>query len=371
MSLDPRDCLQKFVTTGTNRGSRLPTFRVRDLQRTVNNVVQVGENIGDRIEGGINALGRGDILSGQFLSAFDELRCPPTPYADYFGQFMPPKYPFLFFVSVKVRPDFKDVFNPHTNGEMHWFVKQIDRPNVKYEYEDINMYNFRTKALKNIMYEPITMTLYDDMKDAGHTFWNTYLRLTSPIAVGDRFKNLDLLREQGMDWDVTKLQNNQVEKPPGGYAVRLSSDRGSGSSGVLPGTGEFNSYTDHPIVQITAHHILDWGRKYIAYNYYHPKISDIKMDELDFDKSGPQQITITFSYDQLDMSYPQKLSEDFISANLPPMYPINNEDITDGVSSIIGKLPSVDSLLSDGINSVFGGSGDTSEPQNVFTPPGR
>lgn len=371
MSLDPRDCLSKFVTTGTNRGSRLPSFRVQDLTRTVNNVVQVGENIGDRIEGGINALGRGDILSGQFLSVFDELRCPPTPYADYFAHYMPPKYPFLFFVTVKVRPDFAGVFNPHTNGEMHWFIKQIDRPNIRYEYEDLNMYNFRTKTLKHIMYEPITMTLYDDMKDAGHTFWNTYLRLTSPISAND-FKILEAAKEQGMHWDITNRGQPKlgVENGSGGYEVNVNSI-GSASSGVLPTDNFFNTLTDHPIVQITAHHILDWGRKYVAYNYYHPKITDIKMDDLDFDKSGPQQITITFSYDQLDMTYPQKLSEDFIASNLPPIYPIKNEDIEDGISNVIGKLPSVDSLISDGLSAIGLGGGGADGPQNVFTPPGR
>ena len=142
---DPRSCIKNFTTTGTNLGGRTPSFRTRDVRRDVNNAQIRLENIKDRVEGGIDAFKRGDILTGQFTSGLNELRCPPTPYASFFAQYQPPKFPFMFATRFFLHPDFDTLFGgdqSFPDGHPQWFVKQATRPNINYEYEEVNMYNF-------------------------------------------------------------------------------------------------------------------------------------------------------------------------------------------------------------------------------------
>lgn len=324
---DPRKCLKDFTTTGTNLGGRTPSFRLRDVRRDFENIKTTVENIGDRIEGGVAAAKRGDFLAGQFTSGLNELRCPPTPYASFFSQFQPPKFPFMFATKFYLYPDFENMFGgtAFPDGQPHWFVKQSTRPNINYEYEEVNMYNYRTRVLKRSEFQPASMTMYDDLKDATGSWWNTYIRLMSPITniVERRFASN--YEESGMDWDLD--QYNDLLKTD----LRASNIEGIGVSppalDYAAGTGVLPSSLDSGNVQILRAvqimHILEFGKKAVIYTYRNPRFTEIRFNDLDWEQSGPSTVEASFNYDSFEISYKGNFTEESVnSLNMPPAYPI-------------------------------------------------
>jgi len=330
---DPRSCLKSFTTTGTNIGGRSPSFRTRDVRRDYENFQTTLENIGDRIEGGVNAAKRGDFLAGQFSSGLNELRCPPTPYASYFAQLQPPKFPFMFATKFTLYPDFTDLFGGthFVDGNPHWFVKQSTRPNMTYEYEEVNMYNYRTRVLRRSEFQPVTMTMYDDLKDATGSWWNTYIRLMSPIT-NIAEQPIQFTEEAGMNWntqniDALTLDNLRVGSgsvstadPTNAGINPLGLDYSAGT-GVLPSDSDLGNVTILKSIQMM--HILEFGKKMVVYTYRNPKITEIRFNELDWEQSGPSTVEATFQYDSFEISYKGDFSDESVaSLDLPATYPI-------------------------------------------------
>jgi hypothetical protein len=332
---DPRSCWKSFTTTGTNIGGRSPSFRTRDVRRDYNNVKQTLGNIGDRIEGGVNAAKRGDFLAGQFTSGLNELRCPPTPYASFFAEFQPPKFPFMFATKFNLNPDFAELFGgaQFPDGNPHWFVKQASRPNINYEYEEVNMYNFRTRVLKRSEFQPVNMTMYDDLKDATGSWWNTYIRLMSPIT-NIAEKTPAEHEEAGMDWDVGTIDSliqTNLRRGDGDVTKATGTSTGttpigvdySAGTGVLP-SNPFTGAGNIDILQsIQIIHILEFGKKMVLYTYRNPKFTEIKFNDLDWEQNGPSVLDTTFHYDSFEISYKGNFSEESVtSIDMPPAYPI-------------------------------------------------
>lgn len=335
---DPRSCLGEFVQTGRNLGKRPPSLSLRNVTRDFRATKTRLENIGDRVEGAVGAAIRGDFLPGQLLSTTNEFRCPPTNYANYFSQNRQPKFKFMFFASMELEPNFVEAFGGKwANGEVWWFIKQAGRPNVSYEYEDVNMYNFRQKILRRATFEPIQIQMYDDLQDASHGFWTTFLRIQNPVT--NIVNNSSFIEENGMNWeDANELQTNTLAqiRSDGGEQRRYSGALGnSASTGVLPGPGGiaplvgFGTQNKQIIKSIKLYHIIDWGRKVVVYDYIHPRINEIRMDELTWDTSDPNMIDVTFEFDTFNIFFPNGINEDIVNSHLPPAYPINiNSDET-------------------------------------------
>jgi hypothetical protein len=326
---DPRSCLRDFLQTGRNLGKRPPSFSLRNVQRDIRAVKTRIDNIGDRVEGAIGALGRGEFLPGQLLSITNEFRCPPSAYANFFSQHQQPKFKFMFFAGLTLNSDFVDAFGGKnfSGGEIFWFIKQSGRPNVTYEYEEANMYNFRQKVLRRATLEPIQIQMYDDLKDASHGFWNTFIRIQNPVtnifSAGGK-----LVEQNGMSWDIEEsLTNLDVirsvdHEQPGTTSSAINNSAGTA---VLPGSNQ-----EKQIIQsIQLYHLVDWGRKIIVYNFVNPRINEIRLDELSWDSSDPNIIDVTFEYDAFNIFFPRGFSEDEINKWQPGAYPINiNSDET-------------------------------------------
>lgn len=318
---DPRSCLRNFLQTGRNIGKRPPSFSLRNVQRDIRAAQTSIENIGDRVEGFIGAAARGDFLPGQLLSVTNEFRCPPTDFAQYFSQYDQPKFRFMFFASLELNPAFQTAFGgaQWPAGEVAWFIKQSGRPNVSYEYEETNRYNFRQKALRRAILEPVQIQLYDDLRDASHSFWTTFIRIQSPVT------NLRIdpafIENAGMNWanaeqyqqNLGQIRSELAEQPA---QAQLAN---SASTGVLPG----EQPNAQIIKSIKVYHLIDWGRKYIVYEYVNPRINEIQMDELSWENSDPNVIDVTFEYDTFYVHFPQGVTEDEINKHMPPVYPIN------------------------------------------------
>jgi len=99
-----------------------------------------------------------------------------------------PKIKFLFRVSF----EFSDAalaearkipginVDEHILRKFPYVVRDITLPKYTMEYEDVNMYNFRTKVLKSINHEEMQLTLYDDVSNSAQSLLILYLKLLKP-----------------------------------------------------------------------------------------------------------------------------------------------------------------------------------------------
>jgi len=115
----------------------------------------------------------------------------PTPYASALASFSggyDPKLKFLF----KVKFEFHDeaaqmasslgVDTSEISRDITFVIKQIDLPKVDFEYDEVNMYNFKTKVLKNIRHRDLNIIMYDDVANHAMTLINIYMQILSPIS---------------------------------------------------------------------------------------------------------------------------------------------------------------------------------------------
>lgn len=106
-------------------------------------------------------------------------------YAQDYDRYAP-KSKFLFKVWFQFNEAYEGLL-PTLEGQgsfrgFSYVIKTIDKPKVNYEYEEVNMYNHRTKVLKTIRHEPISMSLHDDISNSVMDFFNLYRTAFSPVS---------------------------------------------------------------------------------------------------------------------------------------------------------------------------------------------
>lgn len=230
--------------------------------------------------------------------------CGAKPYAiDLIN--LAPKYKFLFVVQF----EFNHQFNSEimTSIDPAFVIKSSSRPQVDFEYQDVNMYNFRTKVPAKTVYQPITMKFYDDDYNNAFQFYATYMKLMSPIANIDvESQSIDPLDAyenagggMGFEQNPFKIQTGWAKTVGQGYAASL------GPYGQVP-TG--NSNTDgssgtnirNVLRKITIFHVYKQGRMMNVYHFYNPKITAMTLDDLDMATTGDgSEVALTFSYDSV------------------------------------------------------------------------
>jgi hypothetical protein len=85
-----------------------------------------------------------------------------------------PKFKFLFKVS----------FIGFGSQEFQYFVHRCDKPKVQMNHQDVNYYNFRTRVLTSVIFQPIAMSLLDETGNTVNSFFTTYLATVSGTGSG-------------------------------------------------------------------------------------------------------------------------------------------------------------------------------------------
>lgn len=221
--------------------------------------------------------------------------CGASPYAiDLIAR--APKYKFMFVVEFEFDPAFQSEI--HAAMDPAFVVKTATRPTVNFEYEEINMYNFRTRVPKKTVYDDISMSFYDDDYNNVMQLYTTYLKLVSPIANIDdeivKMDPLDLYDLRGGGMGFALKNGNPNPAPIGGFenVIGQTYPASFGPFGVDPSTRNV-------LRTIRLYHIYKQGRMMNVYNFYNPKFTAMKMDTLDMAESGPTEITFTFKYDSM------------------------------------------------------------------------
>jgi hypothetical protein len=291
------------------------------------------------------------------------LQCYASPYAMDLLRYAP-KYKFLFVVQF----DFTPLHNSLTTfGDgMAFVVKGSTRPHVQFEYEDVNMYNFRTKVAKKTIYEPMTMRFIDDDRNNSMIFYNEYLRRMSPIAnmrFDQRIEDSPMYEEVSMDY-VNRSQTKNFY---------------SSSLGPQP-DGE----TKNILKRITLFHVYQQGNFMNVYKFYNPKILNMELNDLDMAESGEGgEMQLEFAYDgvHVDTDYFRGNTSEYNLEQLTNrgLYPLRNPrtNATQGTLSegnnnpfntgegggIFGDLE-IPGPLGNAVTGIVGGASEIAAPIN-------
>ena len=215
--------------------------------------------------------------------------CEASPWAMDLDPFFP-KYKFLFLVQFELNEPYNLIQQGQQPNIFEFVIKHSTRPNIEFDYEEVNMYNFRTRVARRTVYQPMTMRFYDDNVNRIMQFYTLYLKAMSPIANQPFFQ-----KSEGTDWyEQSGMSFNELTQP----AVGIDTRKYSGSLGPLEG-----DTTKTLIKRITLYHIFSHGRKANKYIFFNPKVTNMDLDELDMATAGEgNEVSLQFAYDGLYIS---------------------------------------------------------------------
>lgn len=185
-----------------------------------------------------------------------------THYANDLANKRQPKLKFLF----KVR------FVGFTTREFYYFVHSIDKPKVNFVHTDVNYYNFRTKVLTHVTFDPITVSFWDEIGNSVNEFFKFYLQNRSGQGSGGWGTNYGFgLSSSSKPYERTSAYPNA----PYGYSA-----------------GQ----------QIIVEQIFANGSNTNRFIFINPRIETLQFDNLDMSDSSPgSSLTCTFNYDALSV----------------------------------------------------------------------
>ncbi|TFH11184.1 MAG: hypothetical protein E4H14_01130 [Candidatus Thorarchaeota archaeon] len=205
-------------------------------------------------------------------------QCEASPYAlDLIAR--APKHKFMFIVQFVPKNGYESLQDLNAA----FMVFESSRPDIRYQMEDINYYNFRSKIITKTEFEPMNMKLYDDNLNAAGKFHAAILKALTPIANYPTPAEFSSPEFEGMDFANTSA--------PPITGVTFPGRKYSASTNNLlnSNTTIFN--------EIILYHLFDAGRVLNVYRFYNPRISNLKLDDLTMTESAVTSVDLTFAYD--------------------------------------------------------------------------
>ena len=205
---------------------------------------------------------------------------------------IPPKQKFLFEVEFKIHEQiykelvgmFENSYNCKAGSEVlssfGYFVKQVDRPKVEYTYEDVNMYNFRTRVLTRVAHMPLNLWFWDDSRNTVGEFFNLYRQMHSPMASQEAMYGL--ANQSGFNFNGT--------------------GRNYGSRIALPGNAPM-FLSEVAIRQIySTHHAAASAQSAFSmteYRFLNPTIRRFDFDDVNHENGESNGVQVEFDYEGL------------------------------------------------------------------------
>lgn len=270
------------------------------------------------------------IYKGKQNETREFAQCGASPYATDLISWAP-KFKFLFVVQFEFTEPYASKFK-----DIHaaFVVKNSSRPNINFEHEELNMYNFWTKVPKRTVYEPMTMRFYDDNHNQAMTLYNAYLKAMSPIA--------NLPFEQKMEdvsgaFENISMDFNNMNKG-GAFPGPAPTHKYASSYGPTAGVDTKNIFK-----RITLFHVYREGRLMNVYNFFNPKIISMELDDLDMaDNGNGSEMSFQFVYDAMHITTGYQVSdtttyniESISGGNYGAQYPIKDHDEFDATNDTV------------------------------------
>lgn len=226
--------------------------------------------------------------------------CHATNYAKDLIEFAP-KFKFHFVVEFVMRPGYENFLGDIKPAA---FCKQFQLPTPTFQYEDVNMYNFRTKVLTHVTYPPAQMTFYDDGHNHVMEFFTKYLKDLSPIA---NLEDPAVFEDNGMNFGENSYSGS-MRPPTNGVRTARRNEFGG-----LSGRGGFTEVANKTVIsQIRVYQIYHSGYNFNMYSFINPRINEFQLDQLDMEDTQTTAVNIDFNYDSLlitnNLSFEEKES---------------------------------------------------------------
>lgn len=160
-----------------------------------------------------------------------------------------PKFKFLFKVQ----------FNGFPGGNFSYFVHRCDKPKVRFNHTEVNYYNFRTKVLTSVGFDPLNFTFLDEIGNTVNSFFAMY----------------------------TAARSNQGNG-------RASINGGLEYSSTIP---YYNGFSDGSTVEIQQ--IFGNGLATNIFTLINARIDALEFDDLSMELSAGSMMNCTVSYDAI------------------------------------------------------------------------
>lgn len=264
------------------KGGNFTLAKVPNALQDIQNLERLGRNIYTPAQNDIsNALGE---------------HCEASPYAmDLIAR--APKFKFLFIVQFVTNPGYDGLGSNALN--MAFAVKKSSRPNIKFHYDDVNYYNYRTKVITKSEFEEMSMSFHDDTLNYGGMFYYAYMRAMSPITgIPAAGASSDLLEQGGMDFVDNTLSETQLD------STTIASTYAA-STGTL--------YKDNKEIfkEIRLYHLYDNGNEMNVWRFMNPKITALSLDDVDMSVgSEGNELSFQFTYDSVFLDPAVSLAKD-------------------------------------------------------------
>jgi hypothetical protein len=227
-----------------------------------------------------------------------------------------PKFKFMFRVEFLFKPTVLEQFAATTAAWKNNFVfsiRSVDRPKIDFEYEDVNQYNFRTKVLKSIKHQDLTMTFTDDVGNNVHEFFRFMMMVHQPIT----------RRSVGASQNISDAFATYANGNGMLFSDNLGNVNDYAHRGVL------NSDVGNAIqaIKVTQMYVtlgrgqsdLDNGAKEVSFFFINPRIVSLDLDDVNHELSDPNLFTMKFDYDYMVMSDQQIMKKPAPEKSLPPV----------------------------------------------------
>jgi hypothetical protein len=251
-----------------------------------------------------------------------------------------PKFKFMFKVNFVFTNEARAIFKSLSSADPNDFtfmVKTVERPKITFEYEDdVNMYNFRTKVLRKIQHQDLSLTFLDDVGNRVFDFVRTLMMIQSPIT-----------RRQLARDGTLAAPNIQSIKSGSGMEFDTSI---SGSSTDTANRAAFNSSITsfgNPIAairvqQIFANPSYDLANvaQMVSFDFMNPRIVTFDMGDMSYEDTNPTEVSMTFHYDWLEMVKVGTLGSSTAPYGPDQRYQVKGQGITDAPTDISSNYTS-------------------------------
>lgn len=213
-----------------------------------------------------------------------------------------PKLKFLFKISFEFDPLLIDAISElgyditAIQQNATFMVRQIDRPKFDYEYEEVNMYNFKTKVLKSIKHREFGFTLYDDVGNNVLNLVNLYMKLHMPIA-----RNIQTPTAVHEDFGFEF--SDSVSQTDTSMRSALPRDR----INVITRMTVHQIFVERGAIVSTPGDLV----KSVDYVFMNPRFTNIDMDDMDHENgAGFNVVNFTCDFDTMYMAPPNTFKQD-------------------------------------------------------------
>jgi len=165
-------------------------------------------------------------------------------------------------------PKFKFLFKVKFEGfgaeDFYYFVTRCDKPRVKFNHQDVNYYNFRTRVLTSVTYDAMNITFLDEIGNTVNNFFKTYLMNQSGTGSGN----------YGINQGFGPASSSKPYIQNGGYSAGR---------------------------RITVEQVFANGTNSNRFIFNNPRIESFEFDELNMEENAGSLMSMSFTYDSIEM----------------------------------------------------------------------